>query len=82
MLSLQVLMLGCGDIRNLLWTAGQCEAKQPLSFHLNDWSPGVCARNVLLLHIVQHMDPANPADVQYLWDVWYNGFWGETTRQR
>jgi hypothetical protein len=75
-------MLGCGDIRNLLWTAGQCKSQQALSFHLNDHSPAVCARNVLLLYIAQHMNPDISADVQYLWDVWYNGFWGEDTRQR
>eukprot|EP00884_Botryococcus_braunii_P019942 jgi/Botrbrau1/6631/Bobra.104_2s0018.1 len=76
----EVLILGCGDIRNLLWTA-----KDPSSlihFHINDNNNAVLARNLILLHILEHLDLESNADLHYLWDVWYNIYWDAATTER
>jgi Domain of unknown function (DUF4470) len=76
----QVLLLGCGDIRNLLWTGNGATAH--IHFHLNDYNAGVLARNLLLLHILEHMELDKRDDLHYLWNVWYNVFWDTATKER
>eukprot|EP00884_Botryococcus_braunii_P019939 jgi/Botrbrau1/6629/Bobra.104_2s0016.1 len=76
----EVLILGCGDIRNLLWTA-----KDPSSlihFHINDNNNAVLARNLVLLHMLEHLDLESKADLHYLWNVWYNIYWDAATTER
>lgn len=78
--SAQVLLLGCGDIRNILWTA---QDKCPrANFHINDKSPAILARDLVLLSIVEALDPNKPDDFAFLWNVWYNVFWDENTADR
>lgn len=55
----QMLLLGFGDVRNVLSTASACAADpksarcRQLCFHLNDISPLNVARGLLLLHLVR-----------------------------
>jgi len=41
-------------------------------FYVNDVDNEVIARNIILLEIISSINPDNLADVEYLWDVWYN----------
>jgi hypothetical protein len=76
-------MLGCGDLRN---TFQATTAKNPrnLEIHLNDFHSSVLARNILILKIISANDfnPDHDEDFGFLWDVWYNTDWPETTRKR
>eukprot|EP00884_Botryococcus_braunii_P019944 jgi/Botrbrau1/6633/Bobra.104_2s0020.1 len=76
----EVLLLGCGDIRKLLWSASS--STDHIHFHLNDNNNAVLARDLLLLHILNHIDVGKPDDLHYLWNVWYNIFWDTRTRER
>ena len=42
------------------------------------------ARNALLLKVCSapEFDPNDPNDLNYLWNIWYNAEWPESTRQR
>ncbi len=69
----QVLLLGCGDIRNALLTAAtlsQRGAKQ-VAIHLNDVNDVILARAALLLALADGTDPGKAEDVQFLFAVWY-----------
>lgn len=35
-----------------------------------------------MLHILAHMDPASTAEIEYLWNVFYNVFWDSATKER
>ncbi len=52
--------------------------------HLNDFSPTVVARNIVILKIVSTFDfnPEGKEDFAFLWDIWYNLEWSEITRKR
>jgi len=79
------LFLSSGDLRNALLTASQCSDAYPeLEIHLSDSCDIVTARNFLITHVIfsDSFDPSNPADLQYLWDLWYGSQWNDTTRQR
>ncbi len=55
-----------------------------LHVHLTSNVPSVLARNILLLKILSS-DGFNPdceRDIAFLWDVWYNLEWQESTRKR
>lgn len=55
-----------------------------LHIHLNDCNPSVMARNLLILKIIS-ADDFNIEDkehVSFLWDIWYNAKWPETTQKR
>lgn len=82
----QVLLIGCGDIRNIL---ASLSARPPphvtrMQLHLNDMNVAVLARSALMLHLVCTglVDAARPGDVQFLWDVWYNTVWSAATHDR
>ena len=73
----QFLLLGCGDIRNILQTVhevnrGVKPLPKTLTFHLNDIDDVLLARNVVLIQIVNTIDPNNAGDVKFLWNIWYN----------
>lgn len=80
--NLQVLFLGCGDIRNALQATSVNTKK--LHIHLNDINPSVMARNVLILKIISAdgFDIEKKEDISFLWDIWYNAEWPETTHKR
>lgn len=79
----EFLLLGCGDIRNVLKTVAENESffkskvdgmpqLKQMSFHMNDQSDCILARNSVLLKIIQDMDPKLEEDLDFLWNVWYN----------
>ena len=74
--------MGCGDLMNTLQST-LYEHTRKLHIHLNDKDPSVIARNVLLLTIIsQGFNPEKEEDIAFLWDVWYNLEWPETTLKR
>ena len=81
-----MLFLGCVDLRGALQAAIDTEHKKPktLHIHLNDINPSVLAQNILLLKIISEPDfnPNCEQDIDFLWNVWYNVEWPETTRAR
>jgi hypothetical protein len=82
---LQVLLLGCGDVRNALTTAAalhKAGASSSCEVHLNDISDAVLARNALLLAAAANIDPQKAADVQFLWAVWFNATLSAEHKQR
>jgi DNA-binding transcriptional regulator PaaX len=83
MYTLQILFLGCGDLRNALNTVAH-NKKQKLYIHLNDWNPSIIARNVLMLKVISapDFDTNNEDDVAFLWDLWYNAEWAEVTLKK
>ncbi|GMH37423.1 hypothetical protein BSKO_05296 [Bryopsis sp. KO-2023] len=67
------LLLGCGDVRNVLESCRQSKsAGKKLAFALNDFNSSTIARDVLLLTISDQIDASNVGDVDFLWGVWYN----------
>ena len=72
----QFLLLGCGDIRNILQTVHEINEIKPapnsLTFHLNDIDDVLLARNAVLIQIANTIYPDNLDDVKFLWSVWYN----------
>lgn len=75
---LDLLLLASGDIRNFLCTVSDLslrkrhERPESLNFHLNDYDPSVVARNAVLVEVACAIDPDIPADVDFLWNIWYN----------
>ena len=81
---MQVLFLGSGDLRNALYMATQCsEAYHELEIHMSDGCEIVTARNFLISHVMlaDSFDPSSPADLQYLWDLWYGCLWNDITSE-
>ena len=76
--------MGCGDLMNPLTTAINSSPAQKLEIHVNDSSLPIIARNILIVKIIsaQHFEPSSERDMDYLWDVWYNATWPETTLKR
>lgn len=76
--SLDFLLLGTGDIRNLLFTVSelyqrlQSQIPASLHFNLNDHDPSIIARDVIILETVRSIDPNCDFDVDFLWNLWYN----------
>ena len=78
--SAAMLLLGCGDPRNLLASVGASSQQGPCALSrlhvvLNDVAPGVLARSALLLLMAAELDPDSNSDMDLLWDVWYNAEW-------
>ena len=71
-------------MRNALKTAGNRKNIENLDIHLNDVNPSVVARNILILKIISadDFDIQNEEDISFLWDIWYNAEWPESTRKR
>ena len=55
-----------------------------LHLHLNNKSPIITARNVLITHIISDsgFDPKDPNDLLYVFNIWYNAQWDLSTTQR
>lgn len=76
--SFDVLLLGSGDVRNLLFTVSELSQRQQdtipasLSFQLNDHDFSILARNFIILETVRSIDPNCDLDVDFLWNLWYN----------
>lgn len=76
--TLNILFLGVGDIRNLLFTVSElCQRSEDavperLCCHLNDCDLSVLARDVIILESVCSIDPCSDHDVDFLWNIWYN----------
>ncbi|KAK3587577.1 hypothetical protein CHS0354_004870 [Potamilus streckersoni] len=70
------LLLGCGDIRNILFTIKTLDDEKSksknLHFFLNDIEGVILARNLVLLRILEIIDPSKDDDVEFLWSVWYD----------
>ena len=65
--------------------ATHCSDAYPeLDIHLSDDCNIVTARNFLMAHVMlsDSFDPSSPADLQYLWDLWYGLQWDDITRKR
>ena len=79
-----MLFLGCGDLRSPLLTAVGTNHNQYLHIHINDGSLLNIARNILLVKIISSpdYDPSKEADMNYIWDLWYNATWPEITLKR
>ena len=75
---LDLLLLASGDVRNFLCTVSELSERKPherpksLNFHLNDYDPSVVARNAVLLEVASVINPDIKADVDFLWNIWYN----------
>ena len=80
----QVLFLGCNDLRKPLTTAIGTRHIPNLHIHVNDSSMTIIARNILLTNIISSLDfnPDNEGDMAYIWDIWYNATWPESTLKR
>ena len=76
--------MGCGDLRNPLTTAISSSPKTKLCIHINDANLQVISRNILILKIISSQDfnPVNEDDLSYIWDIWYNATWPESTCKR
>ena len=55
-----------------------------LHIHLNEVNPSILARHITILKIISTagFNPVKHEDMTFLWDVWYNVEWPETTRAR
>lgn len=72
--------MGSGDLRNVLQMATN-KSSNKWEIHLNDFSPTVVARNIVILKIISAFDfnPEDKEDFAFLWDIWYNLEWPEIT---
>ncbi|KAL4422968.1 hypothetical protein ABPG75_009165 [Micractinium tetrahymenae] len=64
----RALLLGFGDVRNVLATAAACAST---GFDLCDVSPLNIARGLLLLHLASTIDPGSPDDLEFFWGISY-----------
>src|SRR6218665_2856238 len=79
---MDILVLGLGDVRHVMATVAGLSQRPPSSagqvkeihFHLNDVDQDVIARDIVLLEIINKLDPESKSDVEFLWSVWYNAF--------
>ena len=79
----QVLFLGCGDVMKTLEVSTTKHLKN-VHIHLNDKNSLVLARNILILKVIfdEDFDPDNKDDLTFLWDLWYNLDWPDSTERR
>ena len=70
-----LLLLGCGDVRNVLYTLYSASCR-PLSFKIHftmcDFEPAILARNILLLSLLAKEDPK--VEIDQAWCLYYNLF--------
>ena len=55
-----------------------------LEIHINNACPATTARNIFILNTLcsPNFHPNNATDLDYIWDVMYNGTWPESTQKR
>ena len=83
----QILLLRFWDLMNTLETTASDNKGKHLHIHLNDVNTkhnAVMARNIVMWKIISAKDfnPNNDGDLAFLWDVWYNAEWMESTKKR
>jgi len=61
-----VLCLGCGDLRNILYSISQLNSCITLNFTLVDWTTEIIARNYLMIYAMEHFD-VNEDQLAALW---------------
>ena len=79
-----MLFLACHNLRSPLVTAVGSPHIKILDFHVNDANPAVIARHILLLKVVSdgNFNPENEEDIGYVWNVWYDAAWPQSTLDR
>lgn len=85
LLFFQILFLGCHDLHNVLLTiASKTTNNGTLNIHLNHSCPYSLARNALILKVISspNFNVNCSEDLKYLWDLWYNLEWPQTTFDR
>ncbi|KAK9418281.1 hypothetical protein SUNI508_08242 [Seiridium unicorne] len=68
-----ILLLGCGDARNILLTTHSQQLARRLDITCCDISPAILARNVFLFLLIAHED----LDASIAWSVYYELYLGE-----
>ncbi|TLD27938.1 hypothetical protein E2P81_ATG06284 [Venturia nashicola] len=73
----RILLLGCGDVRNVLYTCFvDCDISRPMDITCCDIQPAVIARNICLLSLV--LDTSNTDQDQLVWDIYYHFYISKT----
>ncbi|KAK4141757.1 uncharacterized protein C8A04DRAFT_30601 [Dichotomopilus funicola] len=70
-LKADMLLLGCGDVRNILFTA-QCDASRDMDITCCDVEPAILARNILLITLLLNTRSSTPEFNKTLWSIYYN----------
>ncbi|KAH6912449.1 hypothetical protein BKA70DRAFT_1530181 [Coprinopsis sp. MPI-PUGE-AT-0042] len=67
-----VLLLGCGDVRNILFTVymESEHSQKELDFTCNDHEPAILTRNLLLYTLL--IDSLETIDLNKLWNIYYH----------
>ncbi|KAI0074900.1 hypothetical protein K474DRAFT_1600754 [Panus rudis PR-1116 ss-1] len=78
--SADILLLGCGDVRNVLFTISSAGIDNPgdqrrFDFTCCDWEGATLARNVILYTLIA--DGEHTHDVQQIWNIYYHFFLDE-----
>lgn len=80
------LLLGCGDVRNILQTVLEVNKLKPtpnsLTFHIDDIDDVLLARNAVLIQLANTIDPDKREDLEFIWNVWYDLQLSEQNHQR
>ncbi|XP_067687504.1 uncharacterized protein [Haliotis asinina] len=84
-----MLLLGCGDIRNVLHTIHELHTRgttkskdQTINIHLNDIDDSILGRDLILLYLAGTIDPNSSEDLRFLWGVWYDALLSQEHLQR
>ncbi|PFH50429.1 hypothetical protein AMATHDRAFT_3994 [Amanita thiersii Skay4041] len=76
--SADILLLGCGDVRNVLYTIyadlGTFEATKKFDFTCCDIEPAVLARNIILYSLIFDRHMTDTEVVSKLWSIYYHFF--------
>ncbi|CAJ2510472.1 Uu.00g132810.m01.CDS01 [Anthostomella pinea] len=64
-----ILLLGCGDVRNILFTS-HVDVHRQLDLTCCDFQKAVLARNILLLSLI--IDDSGPQCTKILWGLYYH----------
>ncbi|KAK4184070.1 hypothetical protein QBC35DRAFT_68903 [Podospora australis] len=68
----RILMLGCGDLRNVLFTAHSDGAGRHLDFTLCDMEVAIIARNIILFTLIIDDAAGNHHDAN--WTIFYHQY--------
>ena len=76
--------MGCGDLINPLHAIADSSGNHKLSIHINDDNICTIGRNILILKIISvpDFDPDSTGGISYVWDLWYNATWPQSTAER
>ncbi|KAE9992238.1 hypothetical protein EG327_009616 [Venturia inaequalis] len=67
----KILLLGCGDVRNILYTCYvDSDTSRQLDITSCDIQPAVIARNICLLSLI--LDSKDNVKAQFIWDIYYH----------